>query len=137
VVRRISHLGLAVADLDQAIARYQSLGFRLEHRWVQESEGMEAAELSSGEARVELMRPLREDSPVGKFLARRGEGVHHVCYAVDDVAAELSAARAGGLETLDELPRVGGGGRTRVGFVHPRSMGGVLVEFEEPVRAAS
>ncbi len=95
---------------------------------------MEAAELSSQDARVELMRPLREDSPVGRFLARRGEGVHHVCYAVDDVTVELNAARAQGLETLDETPRTGGGGRTRVGFIHPRSMGGVLVEFEAPRR---
>jgi methylmalonyl-CoA epimerase len=78
------------------------------------------------------MRPLRENSPVGTFLARRGEGVHHVCYAVDDVARELAQARAQGLTTLDEAPRTGGGGRTRVGFVHPKSMGGVLVEFEQP-----
>ena len=132
MIQGISHLGLAVQDLDQAIARYRSLGFTLEHRWVDEAEGMEAVELSSDGARLELMRPLRDDSPVGKFLARRGEGVHHVCYAVDDVAAELTAARAQGLETLDQEPRSGGGGRTWVGFVHPRSMGGVLVEFEAP-----
>lgn len=132
MIRAISHLGLAVRDLDQAIARYESLGFTLEHRWVDEAEGMEAAELASEGARVELMRPLHDDSPVGKFLARRGEGVHHVCYTVDDVTEELAAARAQGLETVDQLPRVGGGGRTRVGFVHPRSMGGVLVEFEGP-----
>lgn len=132
MIRAFSHLGLAVQNLDQSIARYESLGFAVEHRWVDEVEGMEAAELSSGGARVELMRPLRDDSPVGRFLARRGEGVHHVCYAVDDVAAELAAARAQGLETLDQEPRAGGGGRTRVGFVHPRSMGGVLVEFEAP-----
>lgn len=127
----ISHLGLAVKDLDQAIARYRSLGFTLDHRWVDEGEGMEAAELSAASARVELMRPLREDSPVGRFVARRGEGVHHVCYAVDDVARELTEARAHGLTTLDEAPRTGGGGRTRVGFVHPKSMGGVLMEFED------
>ncbi len=132
MIRGISHLGLAVHDLDQAIARYRSLGFTVEHRWVDEAEGMEAAELSSGDARIELMRPLREDSPVGKFLVRRGEGVHHVCYAVDDVAEELARVRARGLTTLDEVPRTGGGGRTRVGFVHPKSMGGVLVEFEQP-----
>lgn len=130
MIRGISHLGLAVEDLDQAIARYGSLGFTLEHRWLDEAEGMEAAELAAGSARVELMRPLRDDSPVGRFLARRGEGIHHVCYAVDDVAAELRAARAGGLETLDEVPRPGGGGRTWVGFIHPRSVGGVLVEYE-------
>lgn len=132
MIRGISHLGLAVKDLDQAIARYRSLGFTLDHRWVDEAEGMEAAEMSSADARVELMRPLRENSPVGTFLARRGEGVHHVCYAVDDVARELAQARAQGLTTLDEAPRTGGGGRTRVGFVHPKSMGGVLVEFEQP-----
>lgn len=132
MIRAISHLGLAVQNLDQAIVRYEVLGFTVDHRWVDEGEGMEAAELSSDSARVELMRPLRVDSPVGKFLARRGEGVHHVCYAVDDVSEELAAARARGLETLDLEPRAGGGGRTLVGFVHPRSMGGVLVEFEAP-----
>lgn len=131
MIQAISHVGLAVEDLDRAIAHYESLGFRLERRWVQDSEGMEAAELTSAAARVELMQPTRDDSPVGKFMARRGEGVHHVCYAVDDVARELADSRARGLRTLDEVPRVGGGGRTRVGFVHPGSMGGVLVEFEE------
>ena len=132
MIRGISHVGLAVEDLDQAIARYRVLGFTVEHRWVDEGEGMEAAELSSAEARVELMRPLREDSPVGRFLARRGEGVHHVCYRVDDVARELVHARVHGFTTLDDTPRTGGGGRTLVGFVHPKSTGGVLLEFEEP-----
>lgn len=132
MIRGISHVGLAVRDLDAAIERHESLGFTLEHRWVDEAEGMEAAELSSAGARVELMRPLLDDSPVGRFLARRGEGIHHVCYAVDDVAAELAQARSRGFTTLDVEPRSGGGGRTRVGFLHPKSAGGVLVEFEQP-----
>jgi methylmalonyl-CoA/ethylmalonyl-CoA epimerase len=133
MIRSISHLGLAVTDLEAAISRYRdALGFTLELRWISESEGMEAAELSSGDARVELMQPTRPDSPVGKFLAKRGEGIHHVCYAVDDVASALAEARDHGLETIDATPRAGSDGRTRVGFLHPRSVGGVLVELEAP-----
>lgn len=131
MIRGISHLGVAVQNLDEAIARHGSLGFTLDHRWLDEAEGMEAVVMSSADARVELLRPLRDDSSVGRFLARRGEGVHHVCYRVDDVAQELAHARAQGFTTLDDTPRPGGGGLTRVGFVHPKSMGGVLVEFEE------
>jgi methylmalonyl-CoA/ethylmalonyl-CoA epimerase len=137
MIRSISHLGLAVTDLEAAIVRYRDvLGFTLERRWTSEPEGMEAAELRSGEARVELMQPTRPDSPVGKFLAKRGEGVHHVCYAVDDVARALAEARDHGLETIDATPRVGSDGRTRVGFLHPRSVGGVLVELEAPAPTA-
>ena len=138
MIRRISHVGLAVADLEVAIARYRDdLGFTLEDRWTSESEGLEAAELRSGDARVELMRPTRDESPVGKFLARRGEGIHHVCYVVDDVAAALEEARRSGLETIDAVPREGGGGRLRVAFLHPRTLGGVLVELQEHVSGTS
>lgn len=136
MLRRISHLGLAVRDLDAAIRLYRDVfGLEVEHRWVAEADRMEAASLRVGELEIELMQPLEEDSPVGRFLARRGEGIHHIAYKVDDVGDALEGARAAGVETLDGEPRQGGGGRTRIGFLHPKSTFGVLTELEEDVRA--
>jgi methylmalonyl-CoA epimerase len=137
VIERISHLGLAVRDLDEAIRLYQDVfGLTVEHRWVAEADRMEAASFRVGEVEIELMQPLDEDSPVGKFIARRGEGIHHVAYKVDDVAEALRRAREAGLETVDEEPREGGDGRTRIGFLHPRGTLGVLTELEQDVEGA-
>ena len=134
MLRRISHLGLAVKDLDAAIRLYEDvLGLEMEHRWVAEADRMEAASFHIGDMEIELMRPLEPDSPIGRFIARRGEGIHHVAYKVDDVAGALAKARESGLETIDEEPRPGGDGRTRIGFLHPRSTFGVLTELEEDV----
>src|SRR5438270_3973469 len=121
MITRISHLGLAVRDLDAAIDLYTNVfGLELQRRWVVESERMEAASLRVCDVEIELMRPLEEESPVGRFIARRGEGLHHVAYRVDDVAGALSAAEDAGLEVIDETPRPGGSGHTLVGFLHPR-----------------
>jgi methylmalonyl-CoA/ethylmalonyl-CoA epimerase len=134
VIKRISHLGLAVRDLDQAIELYEGVfGLKVGHRWVAEADRMEAASLKVGDIEIELMQPLDEESPVGKFIARRGEGIHHVSYKVDDVATSLERARDAGLETVDEKPREGGDGRTRVAFLHPKSVHGVLTELEQDV----
>jgi methylmalonyl-CoA/ethylmalonyl-CoA epimerase len=134
-IRRISHLGLAVRDLNQAIELYErAFGLRVERRWVAEADQMEAASLRVGEIEIELMQPLEEDSPVGRFIAKRGEGVHHVSYKVDNVAAALEHARQAGLETVDVVGRQGGDGRTRVAFLHPSSVHGVLTELEEDVQ---
>ncbi|MBO0684151.1 MAG: methylmalonyl-CoA epimerase [Candidatus Dormibacteraeota bacterium] len=136
MLRRVSHLGLAVRDLDAAIALYRDVfGLQLEHRWVAETDRMEAASFRIGDVHLELMQPLDEDSPVGKFIARRGEGLHHVAYKVDDVAEALGAARAAGVETIDQTPRPGGDGRTHIGFLHPRGAHGVLTELEQDVDA--
>jgi methylmalonyl-CoA epimerase len=132
MLERISHVGLAVKDLEAAIQFYERVfGLRVAHRWVAEADRMEAALLKSGDVEIELMQPLEDDSPVGRFIARRGEGMHHVAYRVDDVAAALRQARDAGVETIDREPRVGGGGRTRVGFLHPRGTFGVLTELEQ------
>jgi methylmalonyl-CoA/ethylmalonyl-CoA epimerase len=132
MLRRVSHLGLAVRDLEAAIALYRDVfGLELERRWVAEADRMEAASFRVGDVHLELMQPLDEDSPVGKFIARRGEGIHHVAYEVDDVAGALRAAEAAGMETIDRAPRSGGGGRTLVGFLHPRAAHGVLTELEQ------
>jgi methylmalonyl-CoA epimerase len=137
MLRRISHLGLAVKDLDAAIRLYEGVfGLEVERRWVAEADQMQAASFRVGDIEIELMQPLTPDSPVGRFIARRGEGVHHVAYKVDDVAEALASARSSGIETIDERPRVGGGGSTRIGFLHPRATMGVLTELEEDVREA-
>jgi methylmalonyl-CoA/ethylmalonyl-CoA epimerase len=134
MLKRISHLGLAVKDLDAAIRLYEQVfGLQITHRWVAEVDRMEAAAFRVGDLEIELMQPLDEDSPVGKFIARRGEGIHHVSYKVDDVAGALKSARQAGVDTIDQEPRQGGGGRTLVGFLHPRSTFGVLTELEEDV----
>jgi methylmalonyl-CoA/ethylmalonyl-CoA epimerase len=127
----IHHVGVAVANLDESIELYRSaLGAELVHRAASESEGLEAALLRIGGDEIELMSALRDDSPVGKFMAKRGPGLHHVAYAVKDIDQALAEARAAGLELIDSQPRIGLNGR-RIAFVHPKSMGGVLTEFVE------
>jgi methylmalonyl-CoA/ethylmalonyl-CoA epimerase len=130
-VQRIHHVGVAVTDLDESIAMYLSaFGAELVHRAVNEKEGLEAAFIRTGTGEVELMHATRDDSPVGKFVARRGPGLHHVAYAVTDIEAALAQARASGLELIDATPRPGMHGG-RIAFVHPKSMGGVLTELVE------
>ena len=128
---QIHHVGVAVADLDASIELYRrALGAELVHRATSESEGIDVALLRVGNDEVELMSPLRDDSPVGKFMAKRGPGLHHVAYGVSDIDVALNEARAAGLELVDAQPRIGLNGR-RIAFVHPRSLGGVLTEFVE------
>ena len=127
--RGIHHVGLAVADLDEAVATYERLfGGRLEHRVHVEEQGVEAASVRVGWSRVELLAPLGEDTPVGKFLAKRGPGMHHVAYEVEDVGEALGELSAQGAELIDEQPRQGMFG-LEVAFVHPESMHGVLAEI--------
>ena len=128
-VRGIHHVGIAVDDLDVAIERYASLfGATLEHRDRVEDQGVEAASLRVGGSRVELLAPLGADTPVGRFLAKRGPGMHHVAFEADDVATELERLKADGAELVDEVPRRGLFG-LQVAFVHPEATGGVLAEF--------
>lgn len=131
---RIDHIGVAVEDLDAAIALYEkSFEMDLAHRETVESQGVEAVLLDVGEGHVELLRPLGPDTAVGKFLARKGPGLHHVAYAVDDIDAALQGLATAGLELIDREPRVGIRG-SRVAFLHPRSTGGVLTEIVEPAK---
>jgi len=124
----IHHLGVAVADLDEAIETYRRLfGAELEHRDVVPDQGVEAASLRTGGSRVELLAPTADDSPVGKFLARRGPGMHHVAYEVEDIRAALAELAAAGAELTDAEPRHGLFG-LQVAFVHPDSVHGVLTE---------
>jgi methylmalonyl-CoA/ethylmalonyl-CoA epimerase len=128
----IDHVGVAVDDLDAAIALHeQTYGLRLAHREVVEAQGVEAVLLDVGESHVELLRPLQPDSAVGRFLATRGPGLHHVAYRVADIQAALDALRDRGLQLIDETPRQGIRD-SRVAFVHPKSAGGVLTEIVQP-----
>ena len=129
---RIDHIGVAVEDLDAAIALYErSFEMTLAHRETVESQGVEAVLLDVGDGHVELLRPLGPETAVGKFLARKGEGLHHVAYAVDDIDATLRKLAAAGLELIDSEARTGIRD-SRVAFLHPRSTGGVLTEIVEP-----
>jgi len=128
---RLHHVGVAVDDMDVAIALYQNaFGAELVFRAVSESEGLEAAFLRAGSGEIELMHATREDSPIGKFVAKRGPGLHHVAYAVGDIDGALAQARNAGLQLIDETPRKGMHG-TRIAFIHPKSAGGVLTELVE------
>jgi methylmalonyl-CoA/ethylmalonyl-CoA epimerase len=127
--RGIHHLGVAVDDLDEALVTYERLfGARLEHRETVPDQGVEAASLRIGGDRVELLAPLGVETPVGKFLAHRGPGMHHVAYEVEDVGAALDELAANGAELIDERPRQGLFG-LEVGFVHPDAVHGVLAEI--------
>jgi methylmalonyl-CoA/ethylmalonyl-CoA epimerase len=127
--RGIHHLGVAVPDLDEAVATYERLfGARVEHRDTVADQGVEAASLRVGVSRVELLAPLRSETPVGRFLASRGPGMHHVAYEVDDIGTELDRLSADGAELIDDRPRRGLFG-LQVAFLHPDAAGGVLSEL--------
>ena len=129
---RIDHVGIAVADLDSAIALYEkTLGMPLVHREKVAEQGVEAVLLDVGDGHIELLEPLNEDTPVGKFLAKKGPGLHHVAYAVADVSAALAELAEQGIELIDSEPRRGIRD-SRVAFLHPRSTGGVLTEIVQP-----
>jgi methylmalonyl-CoA epimerase len=130
--KRIDHIGVAVEDLDSAIKLYErSFEMELVHRETVESQGVEAVLLDVGEGHIELLAPLGPDTPVGKFLAKKGPGIHHVAYSVEDIDKALEQAEAIGLKMIDESPRTGIRG-SRVAFVHPAATGSVLTEIVQP-----
>ena len=129
---RVDHIGVAVDDLDAALALYGgALQMPVAYREVVEQQGVEAVLLDVGENHVELLRPLGPETPVGKFLAARGPGLHHVAYQVQDIEAALDRLREQGLRLIDEQPRVGIRG-SLVAFVHPKASNGVLTEIVQP-----
>jgi len=134
LLQKIHHLGYAVEDLDAASRVYREhFGARIEVPETVADQGVKAAMFRVGESRIELLEPTGPESPVGRFLAKRGEGLHHVAFQVEDIEARLGELGRDGVELLDEKPRVGAGG-TRMAFVHPRSAHGVLTELVEPPR---
>jgi len=131
----IHHLGVAVINLDEAVATYTRLfGGSLEHRDLVPEQGVEAASVLLGASRIELLAPTDEDTPVGRFLSRRGPGLHHVAYEVDDVGAALADLAAAGAELIDTVPRPGLFG-LQVAFVHPDAVHGVLTEVVSIARS--
>lgn len=129
---RIDHVGVAVEDLDAGIVLYEkSFEMELVHRETVESQGVEAVLLDVGDGHVELLAPLGPETPVGKYLERKGPGLHHVAYAVEDIDAELQRLTAAGIELIDSEARTGIRG-SRVAFLHPRATGAVLTEIVEP-----
>jgi methylmalonyl-CoA/ethylmalonyl-CoA epimerase len=129
---RIDHVGVAVSDLDAAVTLYEhTFGMPVAHRETVDSQGVEAVLLDVGDGHVELLRPLGPETAVGKFLDKRGEGLHHVAYAVDDIDSTLEQLRSAGVELIDSEARVGIRG-SRVAFLHPKATGRVLTEIVEP-----
>jgi methylmalonyl-CoA/ethylmalonyl-CoA epimerase len=126
---RVEHIALAVADLQAAVEHYATVwGLEVEHRERVEDQGVEEAMLPIGGSYLQLLGSTDPESPVGKFLAKRGEGLHHIAYEVDDLEATLTDLRAKGVPLIDEAPRVGGRGHM-VAFVHPKGNHGLLVEL--------
>jgi methylmalonyl-CoA/ethylmalonyl-CoA epimerase len=129
----IQHLGVAVDSIEQALAFWRdALGLELKGIEVVEDQGVRVAMLPIGESRIELLEATGEETPVGKFLVKRGPGIHHLCVEVNDINAKLSELKANGARLIDEQPRIGAGGAL-VAFIHPSSTGGVLIELTQKV----
>jgi methylmalonyl-CoA/ethylmalonyl-CoA epimerase len=132
----IDHIGVAVEQIDPALELYRdSFQLRVAHREVVEEQGVEAVLLDVGDGHVELLAPLAPETPVGRFLAKQGPGLHHVAYRVADIEQTLKALRQAGLQMIDERPRIGIR-NSRVAFMHPRATAGVLTEIVEPAAGA-
>jgi len=129
---RVDHIGVAVEDIDASLELYErDYGMTLVHREIVAEQGVEAALLDVGENHIELLAATGPDTPVGKFIAKKGPGMHHVAYQVDDIEATLAALKEAGLKLIDETPRTGIR-NSRVAFVHPKSAGGLLTEIVQP-----
>ena len=129
MLNKIEHIALAVADLDAAVAHYADVwGLEVSHRERVEDQGVEEAMLPLGESFLQLLGPTGPDTTVGKFIAKRGEGLHHIAYEVDDLGTSLAALKEKGVPLIDEAPRLGGRGHM-VAFVHPKGNHGLLVEL--------
>jgi methylmalonyl-CoA/ethylmalonyl-CoA epimerase len=131
MLRRIHHVGIVVPDLEKAMGLWRDLlGLSLTKSATIQDQGVKAALLKVGDSEIELLEPLNPDNGVGKFLARRGGGLHHVCFETEDAARELEAARAKGIQLIDQKPRPGLAGM--ICFLHPKATRGVLVEYAQP-----
>jgi methylmalonyl-CoA/ethylmalonyl-CoA epimerase len=131
MILKVDHIGIAVKSLDEGLSFWHdALGLRLAGTETVETEGVRVAFLPAGESRVELLEAQRPDSPIGKFIAKRGEGIHHITFQVEAIQPVLDGLKARGVPLLDDTPRTGAGG-TKVAFLHPRAAGGVLVELVE------
>lgn len=126
---RIAHIGVAVESLEAILPFYRDL-LGLPEVPMQDEDGARIVGLAAGDALVELLQPQQSDSPIGKFLGKRGPGIHHICFAVDDLEGTMARCRAAGVQLIDQVPRLGAEGK-RIAFLHPKSTHGVLVELSE------
>jgi methylmalonyl-CoA/ethylmalonyl-CoA epimerase len=134
--RKIDHVGIAVRSIEEALRVYAVLGFQVDHIEEVGEQKTRVAMLPIGESRLELLESTEPDSPIARFISKRGEGLHHITFRVDDIFEELSRLRAAGIRLIDEVPRTGAD-RCLVAFIHPSSTGGVLVELSQPRSATS
>jgi len=132
--RQVHHIGIVVADLDAAAAKYESLGFTEPDRFAIKSQGIEAITFHCGDGYVELIQPTDPEGAIARYMAKRGEGTHHIAYRVDDIDVVSQVLRERGIELLYPTPRRGTAG-AKVNFIHPKAAGGVLVELIEPPRS--
>ena len=131
MLRKIHHIGIVVRNLKEAYAFYRdTLGLHVHKEAVVEDQGVKAALLTIGNSEIELLEPINENGGVAKFLERRGEGLHHICFETDNVAAELAATKAKGIALIDQAPRKGLAGM--ICFLHPKANNGVLIEYAQP-----
>jgi methylmalonyl-CoA epimerase len=128
MIKHISHIGIAVADLEAGIAFYEKLGLKLESIEEVPSQKVKVAFFPCGDTRIELLAPMSDDSPIAKFIEKKGEGIQHIAFAVDDLPAELEKADANGIQLIDKEPRPGAHGAD-IAFLHPKSTLGVLIEL--------
>lgn len=128
MIKRISHIGIAVADLEAGIAFYEKLGLKLESIEEVPSQKVKVAFFPCGDTRIELLAPMSEDSPIAKFIEKKGEGIQHIAFGVDDLPAELQKAEESGIQLIDKEPRPGAHGAD-IAFLHPKSTSGVLIEL--------
>jgi methylmalonyl-CoA/ethylmalonyl-CoA epimerase len=126
---RIAHVGIAVADLESALAFYRDV-LGIEPHPPEVVDGATILSLPFGESEIELLAPIEPESPVGRFLAQRGPGIHHICYRVPNLDAAIEACRAAGYRLIDDVPRAGASGR-RIAFVHPKATAGILLELTD------
>lgn len=131
-MKHIDHIAVAVPDLEEALDFYQGkLGLACICIETVEEQGVRVAKLDAGNTHIELLQPLTPDSPVGKFLAQKGPGLHHICLGVSDIDKELDCLKSGQVRLIDQEPKIGAGG-ARIAFVHPKATGGVLMELSQP-----
>ena len=130
--KRVDHIAVAVSSLEKALQFYkEQLGIKLIDIETVEEQGVKVAKLDLGNTHIELLEPLGEDTPVGKFIAKRGEGLHHICFGVDDIESGIENLKDCGVRLIDQSPKIGAGGG-KIAFVHPKSTGGVLLELSQP-----
>jgi methylmalonyl-CoA epimerase len=131
-VKRIDHIAVAVDNLEAALRFYEdALGLRCLSIETVAEQGVRVAKLDAGNTHIELLEPIGPDTPVGKFIAKRGQGLHHICFGVDEITSQLQQLKNKQTRLIDEQPKIGAGG-AKIAFVHPQSTGGVLMELSEP-----